>query len=169
MEPKAEKTLLVKIIHRVEEGSGKPLWTNRCVGEKFVVKVQDLGPQTMYYVMYGEYENFGIDPALTRTVKQYFRIKGSKRHMSVNIQGCLNNHKRSKITYFDNDDGTPMTDAEARLLLNSALMEGKKLIPSGDCYRFDFQKGCPGHIFSLKPNEETAAKIEQEYFLFIKN
>lgn len=86
--------------------------------------------------------------------------------MSLNIQGVLNNYKRKKILFFSDDDGNELTDAQARFELNKALNEGKKVLPCGDCYRFDDQNGCPGHIISLKPNEEKLEEIELEYQLY---
>lgn len=87
--------------------------------------------------------------------------------MSLNIQGCLKRHKRKKINCFDLDDGTQATDRQARDHLNSELAKGNKLMPMGDCYRFDAkEKGCLGHIKALLPNEEEEQKIELQYLLF---
>lgn len=72
-----------------------------------------------------------------------------KRHMSLNIQGFLNNHKRKKITIFDDDNGKSISDQEARIYLQECLNKGWKLIPIGGediCEGFDFfGGGCPGH------------------------
>ena len=76
-------------------------------------------------------------------------------------------HRRKKITIFDHDDGSRCSDKEAREFLNKALADGKRVIPMNECYRFDFQKGCPGHIISLMPNEEKLKEIEKEYKLYL--
>ncbi len=95
--------------------------------------------------------------------KHYYRVKHEQKHMSINVKGCLNNHKKRKIDYFEYDDGRPMTHQAAMIYLHNADAEGKRLIPIGDCYRFDHQKGCKGHIISLTPNKEKLAEIEEEY------
>ena len=70
-----------------------------------------------------------------------------RRHMSVNIQGFLNNFKRKKLDYMiEKEDKTLMTDQEARIYLNECLDKGWKLLPTGECEGFDhFGGGCPGH------------------------
>ncbi len=84
-------------------------------------------------------------------------------HMGISVQGVLKNFKRKKITFCSHDDGREMTDAEARAVFLKADYEGKKLLPmSGECYRFDDQKGCLGHILSIMPNEEGMLIIENE-------
>lgn len=76
----------------------------------------------------------------------------TRRHMSVNIEGLLANCKRRKITFMEHDDGTPMTDTEARTYIAECQAKGWKLLPTGDCEGFDpFGKGCPGHPI---PDEE---------------
>jgi hypothetical protein len=70
-------------------------------------------------------------------------------HVSVNIQGLLEMHRRRKITMLLHDDGRTMTDAEARQYLYDALSEGKRVLPCSDeCDAFDYQNGCPGHIIN---------------------
>lgn len=62
----------------------------------------------------------------------------TKHHMSVNIKGMLDYHKRKKITYMQDDDGNRISDGEARVYLNECLNKGWKLIPcSSDCDGFD--------------------------------
>jgi len=72
----------------------------------------------------------------------------TKRHMSMNIQGLLNNYKRKKINFFSDDDGNEISDKEARAYLKECQDKGWKLIPcSSDCEGFDhFGGGCPGHL-----------------------
>lgn len=66
--------------------------------------------------------------------------------MSVNIDGMLRNYKRKKITFMDDDNGKPMSDAEARYEIAKLQALGHKLIPCGNCEGFDpFGGGCPGH------------------------
>jgi hypothetical protein len=65
--------------------------------------------------------------------------------MSVNIEGLLRNCKRRKITFMMHDDGSKMTDTEARLYLAEAQAMGWRLLPMQDCDGFDYQNGCPGH------------------------
>jgi len=74
-------------------------------------------------------------------------ITGRITHMCMNIAGCLRNNARRKITFIENDDGTPLSDCEARLHLQSLLAKGHKLMCcSADCDNFDpFEKGCMGH------------------------
>lgn len=73
--------------------------------------------------------------------------KYNRRHMSMNIDGCLRNCKRKKITFMEDDSGNFISDTEARKYLNECLAKGWKLIPIGsDCEGFDhFGGGCPGH------------------------
>lgn len=76
-----------------------------------------------------------------------------KRHMSTNIEGMLRNFKGKKITFLDDDEGNPLSDREARILIAELQAKGHKLIPCGDCDGFDpFGKGCPGHEI-LQKNE----------------
>lgn len=66
--------------------------------------------------------------------------------MAVNIDGLLKAYTRRKITFMTDDDGRPMTDAEARREIAILQSKGHKLIPSGNCEGFDpFGGGCPGH------------------------
>lgn len=69
-----------------------------------------------------------------------------RKHMCVNVEGMLRNTKGKKITFMEHDDGTPMTDREARQFLAECQAKGWKLFPCGDCEGFDyFGGGCPGH------------------------
>lgn len=64
--------------------------------------------------------------------------------MSISIEGLLS--WRKKISFMQNDDGTRMSDKEARLYLKKCLAEGKRVLPTSDkCDGFDYIKGCPGH------------------------
>lgn len=90
--------------------------------------------------------------------------KRSLNHMSISVQGVLTQYKKKKITFCDHDDGTRMSDAEARQIFMQAQFEGKRVLPmSNECYRFDHQTGCKGHILALLPTDEDAAKIEIEW------
>lgn len=95
--------------------------------------------------------------------KKYYRKKHSLQHMCICIEGILK--RRNKIKFFsDAETGRPLSDAEARAHLKIARNEGKRVIPIGDCYRFDYKdKGCLGHIISLMPSDEKMAEIEAEY------
>lgn len=70
-------------------------------------------------------------------------------HMSMSIEGCLRNHKRKKITFFTNDDGTQCSDKDARAYLAECLAKGWVKIPTcsdDECPNFDhFGGGCPKH------------------------
>lgn len=70
-----------------------------------------------------------------------------KHHMSVNLEGVLRNYKGRKITFFDDDNGNPMSDKEARKEIARLQAMGHKLICcSNECEGFDpFGGGCPGH------------------------
>jgi hypothetical protein len=77
------------------------------------------------------------------------------RHMSLNIEGCLRNYKRKKITFMEDDNGKPISDAEARKYLNECLAKGWRVIPcSSECEGFDYQNGCPGHPITKEQYEE---------------
>lgn len=45
------------------------------------------------------------------------KIYHSTRHICMNIEGCLRNFERKKITFFNNDDGSRASDKEARKYL----------------------------------------------------
>lgn len=84
--------------------------------------------------------------------------------MSLNIEGCLRNHQYNKRLTYIVENGKTLTDRKAKIRLTSLLAQGIRVIDcSGECYRFDYQKGCPGHINSLKPNDEALVKINAEY------
>lgn len=85
-------------------------------------------------------------------------------HFSINIEGMLRNHKRKKINYMLHEDGTPMTDREAREYLQQCLAKGWKLIPSTDaCEGFDhFEKGCPGHPIIDPPTADPQQQTQQQ-------
>jgi len=78
------------------------------------------------------------------------KVYHSNYHMSLNIEGCLRFHKRKKITYFTNDDGSQMSDTEARKYLAECQGKGWKKIPCSPCEGFDyFEHGCPGHLIAV--------------------
>lgn len=71
-----------------------------------------------------------------------------KRHMSVNIEGLLRNTGRKSMKgLFNDENGNPISDQEARIYISECQAKGWKLIPMSDkCEGFDhFGKGCPGH------------------------
>ena len=69
------------------------------------------------------------------------------RHMSVNLQGLLDNYKRRKINIMEDDNGATLTDLEARKEIAKLQAMGHKLMCcSSNCEGFDpFGGGCPGH------------------------
>lgn len=68
------------------------------------------------------------------------------KHMSVSIEGLLNNFKRKKITFLEDDNGRRLSDSEARTEIARLKALGHKLIPCAECEGFDpFGRGCPGH------------------------
>lgn len=83
--------------------------------------------------------------------------------MSISVDGVLNQYKTRKITFCNEDDGTPMNPEKAKQIFIMARYEGKKYLPMGECYRFCDQTGCKGHIISLNPNAEKMIEIENEY------
>lgn len=72
---------------------------------------------------------------------------GKTYHMSMNINGLLRNYKRKKINFFEDDNGRPLSDKEAREHIAELQAKGHKLMPMSDeCEGFDpFGVGCPGH------------------------
>ena len=88
-----------------------------------------------------------------------------KIHMALDIEGCLDYYKRRKMnSLFQNDDGSYLTDAEARAELKKHLVEGHTAIPIGDCDNFDYVKGCClGHdIKYFDDNDNEITKEEYE-------
>jgi len=77
------------------------------------------------------------------------------RHMCMNIEGCLRNHKGRKIKIFNDEIGIQISDKEARKYLAECQAKGWRVIPCGEpCEGFDyFGHGCPGH----EVKEETLA------------
>tara|TARA_R110000772_G_scaffold39253_1_gene92329 strand:- start:124 stop:360 length:237 start_codon:yes stop_codon:yes gene_type:complete len=68
------------------------------------------------------------------------------KHVCINIAGLLRNMKGKKITFFDDENGNPMSDKEVRKNLAEEQAKGHKLIGSDNCEGFDpFGGGCPGH------------------------
>jgi len=97
--------------------------------------------------------------------KRYYRNVKKITHMSINVDGILRQHARTKkINFCDEDDGSPMNPAKAYQLFQKYQYEGKRVVSMSDeCYRFDYQKGCKGHIVSLNPSNEKLQEIEMEY------
>ena len=93
--------------------------------------------------------------------------------MSIDIQGFLEHYrKRSMRGLVIKDDGTPMTDAEARQYLYDHLLQGHKLLPMCDekeCPDFDyFGGGCPGHGIHYYDDDNNEI-TEEEFESAIKN
>lgn len=93
------------------------------------------------------------------------RTVRKKSHMCVDVQGALNHYKKSRKheTPFTDDEGRPLSRERVVIELHNNLIEGKRVIPMGECYRFCFQKGCKGHITSINPTEERRNEIEKEF------
>ena len=71
--------------------------------------------------------------------------------MSMNLEGCLRNHKKRKINFIEDDNGRTLSDSEARLLIADLLAKGHRLMDcsGGRCEGFDpLGRGCPGHPVS---------------------
>lgn len=102
--------------------------------------------------------------------KRKYNVVSKCVHMSISVDGVLNNYKKSKkVNFCEEDNGMPMNPKKAYQLFELARYEGKKVLPmSKECYRFDYQKGCKGHIKSIMPNEEKMNEIKNE-ILKIKN
>lgn len=85
------------------------------------------------------------------------KVYHQNRHMCMNIEGCLRNHKRRKIRILTDDDGNETTDKEARKYLAECQSKGWKVIPFGEpCEGFDyFGHGCPGHLISITDSIEV--------------
>lgn len=71
------------------------------------------------------------------------------RHMGINLEGLLRNYKGKKINIFNDDNGKPVSDGEARKFIAECLGKGWKKIPmcgEESCPDFDhLEHGCPGH------------------------
>ena len=67
--------------------------------------------------------------------------------MKQSIAGCLRNNRVGTIDFLEDENGKPLSDAEARIELNKLLEAGHTVMPVGtDCEGFDvFGGGCPGH------------------------
>jgi hypothetical protein len=77
--------------------------------------------------------------------------KTTTYHMAVNISGMLRNMGRRKIKFMQDDDGKPVSDAEARQYIAECQAKGYKLLPNSKCEGFDpFGGGCPGHVIAEK-------------------
>jgi hypothetical protein len=69
-------------------------------------------------------------------------------HMGLSVEGALNaikNRANNSKSFAQHDDGRYMTIGELKDVLRKALKEGKKVLPTGECDNFDYQRGCRGH------------------------
>lgn len=66
-------------------------------------------------------------------------------HLGLDIRGALKQTNRQLNGLFDDDNGKPLSGAEARELLLDELQTGKRFLPVGKCDNFDYQQGCLGH------------------------
>lgn len=80
------------------------------------------------------------------------------KHLCVNIQGLLNNHKGKKIDGMIRDDnGKLLSDAGARRELARLQALGHKVIACCECEGFDpFGGGCPGRL--IEDDKEVSFK-----------
>ena len=72
----------------------------------------------------------------------------TKWHCSFNIAVLLRqaNAGIQKLNFFEDDNGNPLTEEQAKSILLELQSKGHKLAPFGECEGFDpFGKGCPGH------------------------
>ena len=83
----------------------------------------------------------------------------TRRHMSMNLEGCLRNFKRKKMKgLFTDEDGHGLSDFKARVYIKECQAKGWRVIPMcGEdvCEGFDHQTGCPGHVVSTSENKST--------------
>lgn len=54
------------------------------------------------------------------------RIVSRITHMSISVDGVLNQYKRRPIKFCSNNDGTPMDPKKAKQIFEIARYEGKK-------------------------------------------
>lgn len=89
-------------------------------------------------------------------------------HMKQSIAGCLRNNRVGTIDFLEDQDGNPLSDAEARIELKKLLAKGHTVMPVGDdCEGFDvFGGGCPGHE-PLAGSDLTRAMLEKNNELTI--
>ena len=78
----------------------------------------------------------------------------TKVHLSIDIQGILNNYRNKKINFIQDDNGKMLGDKAARVELTFLLSKGHKLIScANECIGFDpFGGGCPGHTINIENN-----------------
>lgn len=96
-------------------------------------------------------------------MKKEYKKHDELHHTSISVEGVLNQFKRKAITFWAEDDGSDMAPAKAKQVFMQARYEGKKVLPmSNECYRFDHQKGCKGHILSLMPTSKRLKEINNE-------
>jgi hypothetical protein len=66
-------------------------------------------------------------------------------HICLDIRGALKQTNRQINGLFHDDNGKPISGAEAREILLDELQTGKRFLPVGKCDNFDYQQGCLGH------------------------
>lgn len=66
-------------------------------------------------------------------------------HLSVNIEGLLEQYRKKSMRGLLTTDGKKLSDAQAREFCYQCLREGMRVLPIGDCEDFDPIEGCPGH------------------------
>ena len=89
------------------------------------------------------------------------QTEGKTFHMSTSIEGLLHHFKRKKINFVTDNDGSYMSDAEARKQLREMLARGERYIKSDKCFNFDSQNGCPGHTKEeIRQHEIAKAKAK---------
>ena len=83
-------------------------------------------------------------------------------HIKQSIAGCLRNNRIGTIDFLEDSEGNPLSDDEARILLNKLLAKGHTVMPVGDdCEGFDvFGGGCPGHE-PLSGSDLTRAMLKR--------
>lgn len=69
-----------------------------------------------------------------------------KIHFCLSLKGALNNFKKSEWkNALKTEDGRWLTPDEVKSFFIDCLSEGKLVLPMGDCDKFDYKTGCPGH------------------------
>lgn len=75
-------------------------------------------------------------------------------HFSQSIEGALKNWNRLEWLNVARNNG--MTIEEIKIEFEIMLVQGKRLLPLGDCEGFSYVDGCPGH--SLETVDTEAAR-----------
>ena len=76
-------------------------------------------------------------------------------HMGLSVRGALKNRLFSG---FRRDDGTDATAGEVEDWLLDELAKGHEKIPLGNCDKWNWTTGCPGHEEAELPNAEGEGK-----------